>query len=119
MKKAPDVSAKATPDDRGRFSTNKKLKAVMRLLRGEDLDKLSRDLRVTAATLAGWRDSFLAAGRVGLKSRRVEDPSADQVRRLQAKIGELTMDKELLEIRAERAEELAARSPFAVRRSRP
>jgi hypothetical protein len=31
-------------------------------LRGEDLETVSRSLGVTAATLSGWRDAFLAAG---------------------------------------------------------
>jgi len=117
LKKAPDVSPKNTPD-RGRFSARKKTKAVIRLLRGEDLDKLSRELGVTAATLASWRDQFVAGGQAHLKSRKVEDPDEEQVRRLQAKIGELTMDNELLQIRAERAEELVGRSRFVARRSR-
>jgi hypothetical protein len=29
---------------------------VLRLLRGEDLETLSRELGVTAATLSGWRE---------------------------------------------------------------
>ncbi len=34
--------------------------AVIRLLRGEDLDRLSRELRVTAATLSSRREEFMA-----------------------------------------------------------
>jgi hypothetical protein len=44
----------------------------MRLLKGEDLDTLSRQLRVTAATLSEWRDIFLANGIAGLKSREID-----------------------------------------------
>jgi transposase len=40
----------------------RKSAAVLRLLRGEDLETVSRELGVTAATLTGWRDSFLAGG---------------------------------------------------------
>lgn len=36
--------------------------AVLRLLRGEDLDTVSRSLGVAAATLSGWRDAFLDGG---------------------------------------------------------
>src|SRR4051812_4261909 len=46
----------------GRMSRQRKRDAVVRLLRGEDLEILSRALGVTAATLTGWQDSFLAAG---------------------------------------------------------
>jgi transposase InsO family protein len=42
---------------------------VLRLLRGEELDALSRELGVTAATLAQWRERFLAAGQASLRER--------------------------------------------------
>src|ERR671917_2286649 len=50
----------------GRMSRQRKRDAVLRLLRGEDLETASRSLGVTAATLTGWRDTFLAAGEAGL-----------------------------------------------------
>jgi transposase InsO family protein len=53
----------------GRWSARRKMEAVLRLLQGEDLDALSRQLRVTAATLSEWRGVFLASGMAGLKSR--------------------------------------------------
>jgi len=39
-------------------SAKRKFAAVLRLLRGEDLETLSRELGVTAATLSGWRYSL-------------------------------------------------------------
>lgn len=83
--------------DRGRWSSRRKLEVVLRILRGEDLDTLSRELGVTAARLSEWRDEFLAAGQAGLKSR-LADQRDEEIARLRAKIGELTMDKEVLEI---------------------
>ena len=56
-------------DDRGRFSARCKTATVLRLLRGEDLELLARELGVTAATLSAWRDDFLAGGQAALKSR--------------------------------------------------
>ena len=54
----------ASRTERGRFSSRRKSEAVLRLLRGEELDALSRELGVTAATLSQWRERFLrAAGR--------------------------------------------------------
>jgi transposase-like protein len=52
-----------TGDDRSRprWSAGKKMDAVLRLLRGEPLDMLSRELRVQAHRLAAWRDDFLEA----------------------------------------------------------
>jgi transposase len=101
--------------ERGRWSSRRKTEVVLRLLRGETLDTLSRELGVTAATLAQWRDQFLAAGQAGVRSRAT-DARDEDVARLRAKIGELTMENELLRERAQRAE---AGRPFASRRSRP
>ena len=50
---------------------------------------------MTAATLSGWRDDFLAGGQAALKSRPADDRD-EMVARLQAKVGQLTMDNELL-----------------------
>ena len=52
----------ASPGRGGRMSRQRKRDAVLRLLRGEDLETLSRALGVTAATLSGWQEAFLAAG---------------------------------------------------------
>ena len=38
--------------DRGRFPSRRKMEAVLRLLRGETLDALSRELGVTAAAVS-------------------------------------------------------------------
>jgi hypothetical protein len=43
---------------RQRFSTKRKVEAVLRLLRGEELDALSRELGVTAARLSKWRGVY-------------------------------------------------------------
>ena len=50
------------PTLRRRMSAGRKRDAVLRLLRGEDLELVSRGLGVTAAELSGWREQFLAAG---------------------------------------------------------
>lgn len=101
--------------ERGRFSSRRKTEAVLRLLRGENLDALSRELSVTAATLSQWRERFLAAGQAALKSRPADERD-EEVRRLQAKVGEITMQNELLR---ERARTTEAGLPLAQRRSRP
>ena len=101
--------------ERGRFSTRRKSDAVMRLLRGEELDALSRELGVTAAMLARWHDRFLIGGLASLKSRTT-DGRDEEVRWLQAKVGEITMENELLRDRARAAE---AGLPLVQRRSRP
>jgi transposase-like protein len=101
--------------DRGRFSSRRKMEAVLRLLRGETLDAVSRELGVAGATLGQWREQFLAAGRSGLKSRE-PDEHDEEILRLRAKVGEITMSNELLLERARAAE---AGRPLAPRRSSP
>ena len=100
--------------ERGRWSSRRKTEVVLRVLRGEDLDALSRELGVTAGTLAQWREQFLAGGQAAVKSRPADERD-DEVGRLRAKIGELTMETELLRERARRAE---GDVPFGRRRSR-
>lgn len=112
-RRATGEASEARPE-RGRFSAKRKMGAVIRLLRGEDLDRLSRELRVTAATLSLWREEFVAGGQANLKTRQ---PTAqdEEILRLKAMIGDLTMRNELLR---ERARTLEANLPLAQRRSR-
>lgn len=79
-----------------RFSAKRKSEVVLCMLRGEDLDALSRELRVPVPDLAAWRDAFLAAGQQGLRSRQ-GDPLERQLKDALAKVGELTMRIELYE----------------------
>ena len=79
----------------GRFSAGRKREVVLRLLRGEDLESVSRAVGITAARASQWRDQFLVAGQAGLKSRATEAVDEDN-RRLQAKVGELLMENEWL-----------------------
>jgi transposase len=51
------------------MSRQRKTATVLRLLRGEDLETVSRELGVTAATLTGWLGAFLAAGEAALTTR--------------------------------------------------
>ena len=104
----------STPERRRRMSARRKQDAVLRLLRGEDLELLARRLGVTAAELSGWREAFLAGGEASLKCRPA-DARDDEIGRLKEKVGDLTMANELLEAKIERLE--TAR-PLARRRSR-
>jgi transposase-like protein len=107
----PEMTKKSTRNtapDRGRFSADRKTEAILRLLRGEDLDTLSREPGVTAATLSSWRESFLDGGKASLKSRPADDRD-EEIARLRAKVGQLTMDVELL---GQRCEHLEAGRPL-------
>ena len=99
----------------GRMSRQRKRDAVLRLLRGEDLALVSRSLGVTAATLSGWQDTFVAAGEASLATRST-DGEALESERLKAKLGEMLLERELLEAKIAALE---ANRPLARRRSRP
>ena len=96
------------------MTAKRKQEAVLRVLRGEPLETVARELRVTAADLSRWRDDFLEGGAASLKSRPRDDRD-DRIAQLQAKLGEVTMDNELLQERIARME---AGRPFVRRRSR-
>ena len=83
------------PPREGRWSARRKADAVVRLLRGESLNELSRELRIEAHRLQVCRDEFLAGGIEGLKARPLQ-PEDRRLRDAERKIGELTMDNEIL-----------------------
>ena len=78
-----------------RFSARQKIEVVLRLLRGEALDILSRELGLPAARLATWREAFLAAGQEAMKTHP-RDNHDRELGRLREKLGESTMAIELL-----------------------
>src|SRR3989475_11791179 len=98
----------------GRWSAKRKTAAVLRLLRGEDIESLSRELGVTAATLSGWRDQFLAGGEANLKARET-DVENEETQRLKSLVADLSMSNELLREKIHRME---AGHPLAWRRSK-
>src|SRR5579863_7550960 len=89
-------SGAAAPGRGGRMSRQRKTAAVLRLLRGEDLEAVSRALGVTAATLTKWRDAFLAAGEAALATKPT-DGEALESERLKARLGDMLLAHELLE----------------------
>ena len=99
---------------RRRMSAKRKQSALLRLLRGEDLGLLSRELGITAAELSTWPDAFMAAGEAALKTWPADGRDVE-ISRLKAKVGELTMANELLDAKIDRLE---THRPLAWRRSR-
>jgi transposase len=119
MSMTPETTADAvavSPGRGGRMSRQRKREAVLRLLRGEDLELVSRALGVTAATLSSWRDAFLAAGEASLATRPI-DGEALESGRLKARLGEMLLERELLEAKIAALEARDPR-PLARRRSR-
>jgi transposase len=85
-----------------RWTTSRKREVVLRLFRGESLDKLSRELGVEIYRLEKWRDRALAGIDAGLKTRPT-DPLQAELDAAIKRVGELTMDNELLVERCRRS----------------
>jgi transposase len=78
---------------RERWSAARKTELVLRLLRGEALDAISRESQVPAHELESWKRVFLEQGTRGLRIRgELEERELTLAR---AKIGELMMRLEL------------------------
>lgn len=91
-----------------RWSLARKREVALRLLRGEPIDSLSRELGVEVYRLEKWRDKALAGMDAGLKERE-GDPVAEQLDAAMRRIGELSMENELLRGRIERPGPLVGR----------
>ena len=79
-----------------RWSARAKAEIVLRLLKGEELDTVSREAQVPVHDLERWRRIFLEGGINGFKRR--DTPTAErELKRVQAKVGELTMKLEIVE----------------------
>jgi hypothetical protein len=88
-------SAPEDPDVPERWSAKRKTEVVLRLIRGEPLDEVSRETQVPAHQLEEWQRRFLEGGQRGLRNRR--DPEERELTLAKAKIGDLTMRLELAE----------------------
>ena len=111
----PQESGAAALGRGGRMSRQRKTAAVLRLLRGEDLETVSRELGVTAATITGWRDAFLAAGEAALTTRPATGEELES-ERLKVRLGAALIERDLLH---EKIALLEADRPFARRRRKP
>jgi hypothetical protein len=96
---------------RGRWSSRRKVSVVIDLLRGADLETLSRQNGVTAATISGWRDVFLAGGEAGLKSRET-DVEDEEKQRLKSVVADLAMSTELLREKVRHLEQNRPLAPW-------
>ena len=77
------------------FPRGRRLRSFYVCCGGESLDLLSRELGIPAARLATWREAFLNAGQEALKKQPL-DSRDREIGRLRAKLGESTMEIELL-----------------------
>jgi len=96
-----------------RWTAKRKADAVLRLLRGEALDALSRHTAVPVPRLEAWRTQALGGMEHALHARAADDPAQLKLDEANRRIGELSMEVELLRARCEKS------GPFVGRRSRP
>jgi transposase len=94
-----------------RWSVARKREVVLRLLRGEPAELLSRELGLPMFKLEQWRRKAETALEGALKEREA-DPADSQLGAAVQRIGELSMEVELLRARLERP------GPLGRRRSR-
>jgi transposase len=94
-----------------RWSVGRKREVVLRLMRGEAAELLSRELGLPVFKLAQWRQKAEAALEGALKEREA-DPAEGQLAAAMQRIGELSMANELLRAKMERS------GPLGRRRSR-
>ena len=94
-----------------RWSVSRKRDVVLRLLRGEAAEDLSRGLGVPLYKLERWRQKAEVALDGALKERETDAATGELAAAMQ-RIGELSIENELLRSRIERA------GPLGRRRSR-
>ena len=95
-----------------RWRAKRKAEVVLRLLRGESLDALSRQSGVPVPRLEEWRTQALSGMEQALQLRAADDPAQLRLVEANRRIGELSMEVELLRARCEK------QGPFVGRRSR-
>ena len=78
-----------------RWSVGRKREAVLRLMRGEPAELLSRELGLPISKLEHWRQKA-EAGLEGALKEREADPAGDELAAAMQRIGELSMEVELL-----------------------
>lgn len=113
---SPEGARSATRGEPGaaaevkRWSAGRKQEVVLRLLRGELVDALSREVGVPIYKLERWRDRALAGIDAGRKERE-SDPVERQLDAANRRIGELVMAVEILRQKRQ------AKHPLVGRRS--
>src|SRR5450830_956388 len=91
-----------------RWSLTRKREVALRLLRGEPVAALSRELGVEIHRLEKWREKALDSIDNGLRERD-GDPLNDELEAAVKRVGELSMEVELLRERCRRKDPLAFR----------
>ncbi|MCW2241798.1 transposase [Azospirillum canadense] len=115
QKLLPATDSAVTGKPIQRWSAARKREVVLRLLRGESLDAVSREIGVEPYRLEQWRDRALSGLDAVLKERQDEDPVQVGLDAAYKRVGELSMENELLR---EKIARLEGGVPFRRARSR-
>jgi uncharacterized protein HemY len=91
-----------------RWSAGRKREVVLRLMRGEAAELLSRELGLPIVRLEQWRQRAEAALEGALREREADQADSQLAAALQ-RIGELTMENELLRAKMDRPGPLGRR----------
>lgn len=89
-------------NDVQRWSRRRKMEVVMRLIRGESLDDVSREVRVEISRLEEWKNKAMRGIENGLKERE-NDPLQAELDSAKHRIGDLLMEAELLREKARKS----------------
>lgn len=103
----PELEAAAGPlGPNQRWTVRRKREVALRLLRGEPMDTLARELGVEIYRLEEWKNKALSGIDASLRERG-GDPLEKELQSARSKIGELMMDIELLREKTRRPGPLA------------
>ena len=84
-----------------RWSRQAKKEIVLRILAGETVEELSRELNLESYLLEEWRDAAVEAMDIGLKGKGKE-PADKELEQARNTIGRLTMELDLFRGKAKR-----------------
>ena len=85
-----------------RWGQRRKMEVVMRLFRGESLDDVSREVGVEISRRERWKDKAMRGLEEGLRERE-GDPIQVALDEANRRIGELSMENELMREKAWRS----------------
>ena len=80
-----------------RWTAKRKSEVVLKLLSGAEAAQLARENGISQSKLFEWRDRFLEGGMEKLKFKRKKDPKEKEISRLERKVGQLTLQLEILQ----------------------
>jgi transposase len=93
--KLPSAAAAAAKRPQ-RWSAKRKQETVLRLLRGESIEAIAREIGIEPYRLERWRERAVAGMAAGLKERADDDPAQLDLAAAHQRVGELSMEVELL-----------------------